>query len=73
MQMRTESKPSKNQLANLWLEEYGRQGHCCLCGNYGIIDTRNKIYTPAGFECGDKVYCICPNGRALKKYNGPIV
>lgn len=58
---------TKNQLAYLWLGEYARRGHCCLCGNSGIIDTRGKIFTPVGVECGDLVFCICPNGRAMKK------
>jgi hypothetical protein len=65
-------KPSKNQLADLWLEEYGRRGHCCLCGNSGVIDTRGKVFTPANFECGDLVYCICPNGRAMKRQEWPL-
>lgn len=58
---------TKNQLADLWLAEFGKRGHCCLCGNRGIIDTRGKMFTPAGFECGDVAFCICPNGRAMKK------
>ena len=58
---------TKNQLSNLWIEEFGKKGHCCLCGNRGIIDTRGRIFTPAGRECGDVVFCICPNGRAWKK------
>ena len=59
---------TKNQLADFWLDEFMGKNHCCLCGNYGIIDTRGKVFTPAGYECGDKVFCICPNGRALKKH-----
>lgn len=58
---------SKSQLADLWITEYSARGHCCLCGNVGIIDTRGKMFTPAGFECGDRVFCICPNGRAMRK------
>ena len=58
---------TKNQLSDFWYEEYGKQGHCCLCGNHGFIDTRGKAFTPAGFECGAVVFCICPNGRAWKK------
>jgi hypothetical protein len=59
---------TKNQLADLWLYEFCGKNHCCLCGNYGIIDTRGKVFTPAGYECGDRVFCICPNGRVLKKH-----
>lgn len=58
---------TKKQMADLWLAEFSATRHCCLCGNYGIIDTRGKIFTPAGVECGDRVFCICPNGRILKK------
>lgn len=57
---------TKNQLAQLWASEFSPKNHCCLCGNRGIIDTRGQIFTPAGFECGAKVFCICPNGRAIK-------
>lgn len=49
-------------------EEFIVKGMCSLCGNKGIIDSRG-IRTPAGFECGGLHYCICPNGRALKKGN----
>lgn len=58
---------TKPQMADLWFNEFSQRGHCCLCGNHGIIDTRGKVFTPAGYECGDRVFCICPNGRALKK------
>ena len=39
--------------------------HCCLCGNTGFIDTTNTAITAAGLKVGKKVYCICPNGRAM--------
>ena len=58
---------SKNQLTQLWLDEFAPKDHCCLCGNRGIIDTRGKVFTPTGKECGALVYCICPNGRLFKK------
>lgn len=62
------SRPiTKKQMSVLWLEEFGKTNHCCLCGNYGMIDTRGKVFTAAGFECGDVVFCICPNGRSWKK------
>lgn len=57
-------------LADLWLKEYGRKHHCCICGNRGWIDTRNRVFTPAGKECGDLVWCMCPNGRAFKDQMG---
>lgn len=60
---------TKNQFLDLWLSEFmSRDGHhCALCGNHGIIDTRDKIFTSAGVECGNRLYCICPNGRQIKK------
>jgi hypothetical protein len=61
---------TENQLADFWLSEYSRTGHCCLCANHGIIDTRGKVRTPAGVECGDRVWCVCPNGRAMKRGSG---
>lgn len=62
------AKPiTKNQLDQLWMSEFCPKGHCCLCGNRGIVDTTGKVFTPAGVECGAKVFCIRPNGRALQQ------
>ena len=58
---------TKNQLADFWYANYAPKNHCCLCGNEGIIDTTGKVFTPAGVECGARVYCICPNGQAIKR------
>lgn len=58
------------QLTELWLEEFApvdKGGYCCLCGNHGTIDTRGKVFTPKGVECGAEVFCICPNGRRCKE------
>jgi len=41
--------------------------HCGLCGQVGIIDTRGRAVTPAGVSCGVVRFCICPNGRSMKK------
>ena len=38
---------------------------CGLCGNNGILETNPK--TSLGHELSLKTYCICPNGRRLKK------
>lgn len=53
--------PSKNQLARLWLEEYyiDKIKRCGLCRNKGIIEKWDKKY-----------WCICPNGRILRKNLG---
>ncbi len=61
---------SKNQFAAMWVEEFSDTGHCCICGNRGVIDTRGKLTTPAGQPCGDIVWCICPNGRVMKRKTG---
>ncbi len=52
-----------------WMEFLDKKIMCCgLCGNHGIIDTTNlNIKTPAGYKVGVRTYCICPNGRAMKK------
>jgi hypothetical protein len=38
---------------------------CGLCGNTGLINTH--AHTPTGKPCGVQAFCICPNGRALKR------
>lgn len=40
-------------------------GHCSLCGNSGIVDTRG-VETAAGVPVGGRFFCLCPNGRAMK-------
>ncbi len=52
-----------------WLEFLGPPGdesHCGLCGNAGVVDTRGRVKTPRGDDCGVRAFCICPNGRAMK-------
>lgn len=66
---KTDKLPTKNQLANLWVKNYSKRGLCVLCGNHGIVDTRGKLFSPAGVECGDKVFCICPNGQIMQRYD----
>lgn len=60
----SEAQISEDALDDFWYENYVSKGHCGLCGNHGVIDTRG-VKTPAGFECGGRFFCICPNGRAL--------
>lgn len=59
-------KNFREQLADLWADEFVRLGACCICGNSGVIDTRNVMFTPSGRHCGAEAFCICPNGRELK-------
>jgi hypothetical protein len=40
---------------------------CGLCGNFGMVDTVGKLFSPAGVACGVRVPCLCPNGRSIKK------
>lgn len=62
---------SKNQLADFWLAEFlGEDKLCMLCGNHGIVDTRGHVKSPRGLPSGGRAWCICPNGRALKKGTG---
>jgi hypothetical protein len=49
----------------LWAE-FITEGHCGLCGNYGLLTTR--VATPRGHWIGVTARpCICPNGRAIKR------
>jgi hypothetical protein len=60
----------------LWREFLGPEGgphakcHCGLCGNSGMVDTVGKVRTPARLECGVRTFCICPNGRQLRRLQG---
>lgn len=66
-----------NNMKDLWLEftVYVNLGHgrtnipmCGLCGNTGEVNTRDRAIAPNGTtDCGVKAFCICPNGRCLKK------
>ena len=48
------------------------QTHCGLCGNRGVIDTRESAVTPNGMACGGLFYCICPNGRIKEQDGKPL-
>jgi len=60
---------TKGTSTDAWLEFLSNgPGKCCgLCGNSGYIDTLKSAITPRGVKCGIQAYCICPNGRAIKK------
>ena len=69
--------PMKPTPANAWgeFETFQKVDHlpghkipfCGLCGNTGTIDTIGITKTPQGKPCGIRAFCICPNGRAMKK------
>lgn len=60
-------RKSSRYAKDMWWEFVSDSGHCGLCGNHGIIDTQRNMFTPAGRECGVRRFCICPNGRVMKK------
>ena len=52
----------------IWTEFLNPQYKVCgLCGNTGIINTSNSATSMAGIRTGGLHYCVCPNGRTLKK------
>lgn len=60
------------ELADLWSKEFVLK-HCILCGNKGIVDTRGIVHTPNGIETGGIAFCICPNGRSLKRNGAKLI
>jgi hypothetical protein len=57
-----------------WMEFLNSKYKVCdLCGNTGIIDTRNSAFTPVGIKVGGLHYCVCPNGRTLKEKGGNML
>lgn len=62
--------------ADTWLEFLGPpnvESHCGLCGNTGIVDTRDKVTSSYGDECGVRAYCLCPNGRIIKHQSNNVL
>lgn len=53
-----------------WYKHYCAE-HCTLCGNIGVIDTRN-VRTRAGVVVGRLNWCICPNGQKLRAAFGAL-
>jgi len=50
-------------ITELWRKEYQlSDGRCALCENRGILKCHN----------GTGRYCLCPNGRDMRKANGPM-
>lgn len=54
---------------NVWWEFIHPSRLCSLCGNSGIIDTIGKVVSAAGVRAGARSFCICPNGREMKRFN----
>jgi len=57
------SRESSRPEHDLWLDlRPCVDGLCGLCGNYGIVDL-----VDARRAIGIRAFCICPNGRAMKR------
>jgi hypothetical protein len=59
-----------------WLEFLGPPGEelwCGLCGNSGVVDTRGKVVSPRGNDCGVRAFCLCPNGRTIKQLSNGVL
>jgi hypothetical protein len=58
--------------ADLWYAYLSESDACGLCGNWGVIDTLGRSFTPAGYHAGVVGFCICPNGRALREQGADL-
>lgn len=60
-------------LTQIWLEEFLNKDSklCGLCANSGVIDTTG-LHNCLGKETGIIAYCICPNGRVMRRVNKKI-
>lgn len=59
------------QFQTLWTEEFSTDnGFCIICDNDGIIDTTGRVHERSGLPSGGRAWCICPNGRQLKRKSG---
>jgi len=56
------------KVTKYWFKYYVKNTMCSLCGQSGIIDTTG-LRSPVGIDCGQRNYCIYPNGQALRKGN----
>lgn len=54
-------------LTKIWKAEFIKDKYCSLCGNTGIIDTRNRKHIDTNEDFGRPSFCICPIGRATKR------
>lgn len=64
-----QKKPNRQMRAveDYWAEHYVNKGLCALCGNSGFVDTQATAVSAAGVRCGVRTFCICPNGRTLRR------
>lgn len=61
-------------VVDYWLTNYVDKERqlCSLCGNNGVIDTRETAVSGAGVKSGRLNFCICPNGQAWRRGNADI-
>lgn len=60
-------QPTPPSIAKEWRQFETPGGHCGVCGDWGVIDTRDFIRTPKGERAGILCYCICPHGQHHKE------
>lgn len=66
--MKKQTRRNKT-VENYWAEYYTHNGLCSLCGNSGLIDTRQRAISAAGYHSGKVNFCICPNGQLMRISN----
>jgi hypothetical protein len=59
-----DSKTGEEIVDEYWLAHYTVGGICTLCGNSG------RVATNAPTLVGRKDWCLCPNGRSLRRQSG---
>lgn len=64
--IRTNQETEEAAVKEYWHKYFTKDGHCSVCGNLGVIDTRVTARTTAGYYCGAVQYCFCPNGQMLR-------
>jgi hypothetical protein len=65
----------KKPIVDYWHAHYvtdGKNTICSLCGNNGVVDTRNTAVSSAGESVGRLNFCICPNGQLLRYHKEPL-
>jgi hypothetical protein len=57
----------RNAVNVYWLAYFvGRDGQCSLCGNSGVVNTRDRAMNASGVDQGRIQFCFCPNGQEIR-------
>lgn len=82
MEIFENSPPWESQLysgvSSYWLQHYTnpigkvKDGVCVLCGDCGLIDTRESAIDKNGNPCGALIFCFCPVGQAYRKSGATV-